>query len=368
MESNNNKIIHLIIAARPNFMKIAPLYHALKLESWCTPVLIHTGQHYDKNMSGDILADLNMPAPDIHLQIGGGSHAEQTAGVMVAYEKICIETPPDYIVVVGDVNATMAVAITAKKLNLSVAHLEAGLRSGDREMPEEINRVLTDSISDLLLTPSADGDAHLIREGISPEKIIRVGNIMMDSYEMLRNKIDKDTLLSKLNITKNSYAAITMHRPSNVDSPVKLEKLVASLINISKKISLVFPIHPRTRKQLIQFNMLEKLENEESILLVEPLSYISFMHLISNAKVVITDSGGIQEETTYLNIPCITVRDNTERPITVSEGTNRLSTIEEIEHNVDDILAGNWQTGKKPELWDGNTASRVVTILKNILI
>jgi UDP-N-acetylglucosamine 2-epimerase (non-hydrolysing) len=361
------KVIHLIIAARPNFMKIAPLYHALKNEAWCKPVIIHTGQHYDKNMSGDILSDLNMPEPDIHLQVGGGSHAEQTAGVMVAYEKICLKTPPDYIVVVGDVNATMAVAITAKKLHLKVAHLEAGLRSGDREMPEEINRILTDSISDLLLTPSADGDAHLKREGVSEEKIIRVGNIMMDSFEMLRGKINNSSILDEINITPLTYAAVTMHRPSNVDEEAQLKKLVSSLVNISNKIPLVFPIHPRTKKQLSKFSLLPTLENQPSITLIDPLSYISFMQLISQAKMVITDSGGIQEETTYLNIPCITVRNNTERPITIEEGTNRLSSISEIENNVKDILEGNWQTGKKPKYWDGKTASRVVTVLKKVL-
>ena len=247
---NNLPVVHLIVAARPNFMKVAPLYHELANTSWCQPMLVHTGQHYDANMSAAFLRDLSLPEPDIHLRIGSGTHAEQTAGVMVAYEKVCLQAPPDYVVVVGDVNSTLAVAITAKKLWLPVAHLEAGLRSRDRSMPEEINRIVTDALSDLLWTPSPDADENLAAEGIPADKIERVGNIMIDSYELMRPQIEADPGPARLNLPNKEFAVVTLHRPSNVDAPDRFALLVQSLVEISQVLPLVFPVHPRTRNRL----------------------------------------------------------------------------------------------------------------------
>ncbi len=363
----NKPIVHLIVAARPNFMKIAPLYHELKTQDWCKPVVVHTGQHYDANMSGDILRDLNMPEPDIHLRVGSGSHAVQTAGVMVAYEKVLIETPPDFVVVVGDVNSTLACSITAKKLWFTVAHLEAGLRSGDRTMPEEINRIVTDALSDLLWTPSLDGDENLRNEGIAEEKIVRVGNIMMDSYELMREKIEADKGLTELGLTPGEYGLVTMHRPSNVDNEELFRKLISQLIEISKELPLVFPVHPRTRQRLEAFDLLTMVESAKGIKLLEPLGYIPFMSLVQQAKMVLTDSGGIQEETTYLNVPCLTIRENTERPITITQGTNALVGPDNLMENVKKILNGDWPSGVRPELWDGKTAGRVVESIKTFL-
>jgi UDP-N-acetylglucosamine 2-epimerase (non-hydrolysing) len=369
-------------------MKIAPLYHALKKEQWANTVIVHTGQHYDLNMSDVIFQDLGLPEPDIHLGIGSGTHAEQTGNVMIAYEKILLKHRPDLIIVAGDVNSTIACTLAAVKITYPpsldtqipksknqktvftrplVAHLEAGLRSFDRTMPEEINRLVTDSLADILWTPSPDGDENLIGEGVPCNKIKRVGNIMIDSLEMLRSTIEKDSAYKDFGVKKGDYCLITLHRPSNVDNPEVLNSICNIFINISKKRTILFPVHPRTRKNLEKFGLLKKLEKASNIILSEPLSYIRFMNLVFNCNFVITDSGGIQEETTYLGIPCLTMRPNTERPVTVSQGTNILCSIDNIEQKANNIVSENLQKLSVPELWDGKTASRVVKLIKEIV-
>ena len=295
--------IHLIAAARPNFMKVAPLYHALAREPWCRVVLVHTGQHYDVDMSDAFFRDLRLPDPDVHLGIGSGSHAEQTAGVMVAYEKLCVEAPPAWTIVVGDVNSTVACALTAAKLLIPVAHLEAGLRSGDRAMPEEINRLVTDTLADLLWTPSPDGDANLLAEGVPPARIERVGNVMIDSYELLRGRIEQAATRQRFGLEAKGYGVVTLHRPSNVDREADLGPLVAALVEASEILPLVFPLHPRTRQRLESFGLYDSLIAAPNIHPAKPMGYVEFMGLVRECRLVITDSGGIQEETTYLGIP-----------------------------------------------------------------
>lgn len=366
-QASDKILIHLIAAARPNFMKIAPLWHALKKEDWAIPVIVHTGQHYDLNMSDVFFQDLGLSEPDIHLGVGSGSHAEQTAQVMMAYEKVLIEKQPDLVVVVGDVNSTMAATVTAAKLGIKVAHLEAGLRSFDRTMPEEINRMVTDVLADMLWTPSPDGDENLIREGVSPNKIHRVGNIMIDSLEMLRDKIESQAAFKELGLEQNDYVLVTLHRPSNVDNPAMLNELCQLLNRVSQKIPVIFPVHPRTRKNLEQNNLISFLNDAPGLHILEPLNYIRFMNLVFNCRFVITDSGGIQEETTHLGIPCLTLRPNTERPITISKGTNRLCRLEDIDKEIQTILSEKAAPKNKIELWDGKTAGRVVESIKVIV-
>jgi UDP-N-acetylglucosamine 2-epimerase (non-hydrolysing) len=363
-DDGNLTCVHLIAAARPNFMKVAPLYHALKATDWAKPLLVHTGQHYDRNMSDAILQDLRVPAPDFHLGVGSGSHAEQTGNVMIAYEKVCMEHRPDWIVVVGDVNSTAACAMVGAKLWIPVIHLEAGLRSGDRRMPEEINRLVTDAIADVLWTPSADADENLVSEGVSRDKIDLIGNIMIDSFEMLREKIDASNARQELGLHKDGYALVTLHRPSNVDSVETLEPLIAALTDVASKLPVVFVAHPRTIKSLEQFGLKDAFEAAQGVTLLEPLPYIRFMNIVTGSRLVITDSGGLQEETTYLDIPCLTLRENTERPITISQGTNRLVKAATLNENVDLILDGKWHSGQCPPKWDGNTAQRAVAALK----
>ena len=345
-------------------MKIAPLYHALKQEKWAKPCIIHTGQHYDLNMSDDFFRDLNLPKPDFHLGVGSGTHAQQTGQVMLSYEKVLMEKHPDLVVVVGDVNSTMAATLAAVKLGIKTAHLEAGLRSFDRTMPEEINRLVTDALADILWTPSPDADENLIREGTSPDRIERVGNIMIDSLEMMRGKIEDLKVYSEFGLNKKDYGLITLHRPSNVDDPKQLKSLCQLLGRISHKISLIFPVHPRTRKNIEQYGIMTVLQGAPRLLTLEPLNYINFMNLIFNCRFVITDSGGIQEETTYLGIPCLTLRPNTERPITIIQGTNRLCRVHDLEKNVETILSDGFLQSCEIDLWDGKTAGRVVDSIK----
>ena len=368
-------------------MKIAPLYHALKSESWAIPVIVHTGQHYDLNMSDGFFEDLGLPKPDIYLDVGSGTHAEQTANVMTSYEKILYEQRPDLVVVVGDVNSTMAATIAASKIMYPInhsthstsqtystnqqrrpliAHLEAGLRSFDRTMPEEINRLVTDVLADMLWIPSKDAGENLAREGISPDKIRLVGNIMIDSLEMLRGKIESQKAHLPFGVEPAGYGVVTLHRPSNVDEPAVLQKIYCLLEEIAEKVPLIFPIHPRTRRNLEENHLLSAMESSGKLFLPEPLNYVRFMNLVFNCRFVITDSGGIQEETTYLGIPCLTLRGNTERPITISRGTNRLCTLNNLEEKTLEILRSQNAKPEKIELWDGRTAGRIVEILRSI--
>ena len=358
--------VDLIAAARPNFMKIAPLFHELAAQPWCVSRIVHTGQHYDANMSDAFFDDLGLPKPHVHLGVGSGSHAEQTGNVMIAYEQVCMESRPDWIVVVGDVNSTLACSLVGAKLHIPVAHLEAGLRSGDRKMPEEINRVATDAIVNLLWTPSPDGDEHLRREGVADEKIERVGNIMIDSFELMRPKIEAAGMAAQLGLEPGGYGVVTLHRPSNVDDGETLATIVEELVATAQGgLPLVFPVHPRTRARLGDFGLEERLTAGagDAIRLLEPLSYIKFMSLVLECRVAITDSGGIQEETSYLGIPCLTLRDNTERPVTVSEGTNRLIRPAELRRTLVDALAAKL---RRPtiKLWDGKAAARVAESLR----
>ncbi|MGI9307665.1 MAG: non-hydrolyzing UDP-N-acetylglucosamine 2-epimerase [Gammaproteobacteria bacterium] len=362
---SGKKLVHMIAAARPNFMKVAPLYHALKAENDFDVRIIHTGQHYDANMSATFFEDLGLPDPDYHLEVGSGSHAEQTGRVMIRYEEVAMKERPDWTIVVGDVNSTAAVAITCAKLHIPVAHLEAGLRSGDRTMPEEINRLVTDSISDLLWTPSPDGDEHLSNEGVPDWRVQRVGNIMLDSFELMRAKIEADDTASQLGVEGARYGVVTLHRPSNVDAKESLSELVAQLVEASHSIQLVFPVHPRTRKKLEEYDLLERLSGAEGITIIEPLGYVQFMNVVKGAALTLTDSGGLQEETTYLGIPCLTLRPNTERPATITEGTNKLVTVTTLAVEIARALSGDWPAGRRPELWDGQTAGRCIDSLRS---
>ncbi|USI72944.1 non-hydrolyzing UDP-N-acetylglucosamine 2-epimerase [Sphingomonas morindae] len=356
-----SRTIHLVAAARPNFMKVAPLWHALAAAPGFRPVLIHTGQHYDANMSDAIFADLRLPAPDHHLGVGSGSHAEQTGRVMIAYEALAAAAPPDALIVVGDVNSTLACALVGAKQGFPVIHLEAGLRSGDRAMPEEINRLATDAISDILWTPSPDADDNLAREGVDPARITNVGNIMLDSFELTRGQIAAAGEAAALGLPAR-YGVVTLHRPSNVDVPATLAALVAALGTVQARLPLVFPVHPRTAQRLAAAGHDAELA-AAGVRLVGPLPYIRFMSLVAGAAAVITDSGGVQEETSYLGIPCLTLRENTERPVTITHGTNQLVDAASLAPRLEAALAVALEARPRPPLWDGATAGRCLADL-----
>jgi UDP-N-acetylglucosamine 2-epimerase (non-hydrolysing) len=346
-------------------MKVAPLWHALAAAEDFAPVLIHTGQHYDANMSADILADLGLFDPDFHLGIGSGSHAEQTGRVMLAYGEVAAAHRPDWLVVVGDVNSTLACALTGVKLGIPTVHLEAGLRSRDRTMPEEINRIATDAVADVLWTPSPDADANLGAEGVPAERVTRVGNIMLDSFEMKRPDIQAAGVPESLGLNGSGYCVVTLHRPVNVDDPAQLATLVECLAAVQAELPVVFPVHPRTAARLRESGLDAGLAGA-GVKLLAPMPYVRFMSLVSGARAVVTDSGGIQEETTYLGIPCFTLRESTERPITVEQGTNRLATPDNVLALLRGALNGgsNGHRAPKPEFWDGRTAERCVEDLR----
>ena len=358
-----SKPIILVVGARPNFMKIAPIYAELKSRDQ-ELILLHTGQHYDDNMSKVFFDDLGMPKPDIYMGIGSGSHAYQTGTVMIEFEKICQEKDPSMVVVVGDVNSTVACTIVCAKMKIPCAHVEAGLRSFDRDMPEEINRILTDSVADLLLTPSPDGDEHLRAEGIAEERIIRVGNVMIDSLYNNLVRAENSTIQADLELEDN-YSVLTLHRPSNVDDEAIFAGIISALEAIGKEIQIVFPMHPRTEKMAKQFSLYERIAAIPKIKITGPVGYLDFVALMSKAKLVLTDSGGLQEETTALGIPCITLRENTERPITVTEGTNTIVGCDPtlIKTTALDALKSGGKSGRIPDLWDGKTAKRIADVL-----
>ena len=351
-------VIH-IIGARPNFIKASPVIREMnKLEN-INNLVLHTGQHYDKKMSEIFFDELNIPKPNYNLNAGGGSHAEQTADIMVGYEKYFIEKNPNLIIVYGDVNSCVAASLVASKMFIPIVHIESGLRSYDRKMPEEINRVITDSISDLLFVTSKDALENLKLEGVDLNKCHFVGNTMIDSLVRLEKDFDKSKILDDLSLQKKSYTLITLHRPSNVDNIDDLKYMMDSIVEISKDITCVFPIHPRTENNLKHYNLYEKYKNINSLKMTKPFGYIDFMCLQKNSKFVITDSGGVQEESSYFNVPCLTVRDNTERPITCTKGTNELAGTDyrKLLTNVKNI---NFNRKSNIEMWDGNSAGRII--------
>ena len=357
-------IVH-VVGARPNYMKIAPLMDALRHAPDIRQVLVNTGQHYDEAMSKGFLRELALPVPDRDLGVGSGSHAVQTAKVMMGFEEVCLAEKPDLVVVVGDVNSTMAATLVAAKLCIPVAHVEAGLRSGDLTMPEEINRLVTDRLADLLLTPSADADEHLKAEGVAPEKIVLVGNIMIDTLMRTLPLATLDRLRPALDLKKGGYAVLTLHRPSNVDNAETFKGILEAVQQIARDLPIVFPVHPRTRERVREFG-LERFF--DGVTLTEPLGYTDFLSLTSNTRLVLSDSGGLQEESTALGIPCLTLRENTERPVTVTHGTNRV-----VGTNPVKIMAGYRaamsDTGldRRPPLWDGHTAGRITAVLQKYL-
>ena len=358
----------LVVGARPNFMKIAPI-HAELSKRGVEQILLHTGQHYDDNMSKVFFDDLGMPQPDIYLGIGSGSHATQTAKVMVEFEEVCKEHNPSMVVVVGDVNSTVACSMVCAKEGIPCAHVEAGLRSFDRGMPEEINRLITDAIADLLLTPSPDGDENLRNEGVEERRIKRVGNVMIDSLMNNLERAKESKIHAELGLGKGNYGVLTLHRPSNVDDKDAFAGILTALEEIGKRIPLVLPLHPRTKNRAEQFGLLQRIHSIPNIIITGPAGYLDFIALMAESKIVLTDSGGLQEETTALGIPCLTLRENTERPITVTEGTNTIvgNDTRVIIDAANDVLDNGGKAGRIPELWDGNTAVRIADIIQDTI-
>lgn len=364
MKSSRIRVLS-VVGARPNFMKIAPLLRELLARERFESCLVHTGQHYDPTMSQSFFRDLDIPEPDINLGVGSGPHGEQTAQVLTRVERLLLEQRPDAVLVVGDVNSTLAATLAAVKLNIPVAHVEAGLRSGDREMPEEINRLLTDAVATWLFVTEPVAEANLQREGVAEDRIHLVGNVMIDTLLEHLDRARKLDTLQRLGLQRRGYALLTLHRPSNVDDPRQLRQLFGVLEEIHEKVPIVFPVHPRTAAAIQNLFGGE----EPALRLVEPLGYLDFLCLMADAKLVLTDSGGIQEETTALGVACLTLRDTTERPITVTEGTNTIvgSDPATIRAEASKILDGNGKSGRVPELWDGRAASRIIDVLEREL-
>jgi UDP-N-acetylglucosamine 2-epimerase (non-hydrolysing) len=362
------KIIN-IVGARPNFMKIAPLMAAYGRSRTLQPLLVHTGQHYDERMSELFFRQLGIPAPDINLGVGSGSHAVQTAEIMKAFEPVVLEHKPAAVLVVGDVNSTIACGLVAVKLGVKLVHVEAGLRSFDRSMPEEINRILTDAISDLLFCSESSGVENLAREGVSQDRVFLVGNVMIDTLLANRDKAERSGILEELKLAKGKYAVLTLHRPANVDDPAVLGRLLEAIDVVQRDMPIVFPMHPRTRKNLAESPLGKRLEGMANLKLIDPAGYLDFLKLTAWAKLVLTDSGGIQEETTILRVPCLTLRENTERPATVEVGSNTLvgTDVAKILSAYRAIMSGQARPARVPPLWDGHAAQRIVTILEQRL-
>ena len=362
-------VLH-VVGARPNFMKVAPIHRAIAERGALHQILVHTGQHYDVKMSDVFFTDLKLPPPDIHLGAGSGSHAEQTAKVMVELEKVCAGKRPDLISVVGDVNSTLAASLVAAKAMIPLAHVEAGLRSNDRTMPEEVNRIVTDRLADFLLTPSTDADENLRREGVDEGRIFFVGNVMIDSLFTFRERAQKLPTLGQMGLAPRKYAVCTMHRPSNVDDPETLYDLLGALGEISRTVPVIFPVHPRTRKILSTADAPRPLSDCPQLRLIDPMGYLEFLSLTSQAALILTDSGGLQEEATALEVPCLTLRKNTERPITVTVGTNIIvgTDPERIVAEATKALGGNGKKGRLPERWDGRAAVRIAEIFERSLL
>lgn len=362
------RVLH-VVGARPNFMKVSPIMREMaKYPQKFEQLLVHTGQHYDDEMSQVFFDDLDLPRPDVYLGVGSGSHAEQTAKVMLAFEPVLLEQKPDIVVVVGDVNSTLACALVCSKLGVKVAHVEAGLRSFDRTMPEEINRVLTDQIAELLFTTEKSANENLLREGVAEDKIHFVGNVMIDSLLRHKERALALDVLNRYDLKPRGFALLTLHRPSNVDVPDVLMGIIDALEEIQTRLPIIFPAHPRTMRRVREFGLERKIARMSNLRVTKPLGYLEFLNLMTNARLVLTDSGGIQEETTILGIPCLTLRENTERPVTILQGTNTLvgSDPERIVTEAFNVLSGRAKVGRMPELWDGHASERIVGVLREL--